>query len=167
MAPFRRFIDSAVIKNDLATLTAPIENPQILYALKVKGMRGSIPFFADNKDVTIVGDMHNPDAVTIMASETQGELDAYYDQISQLQSQVMEHYQAMNKAIETNDSLMMDSLTQVGTFGTANTIIIYNDKVVVDEPSIVAMQRDTKKIIAVGKRAMMMHGKTHENIKTH
>ncbi len=50
--------------------------------------------------------------------------------------------------------------------GTANTIIIYNDKVVVDEPSIVAMQRDTKKIIAVGKRAMMMHGKTHDNIKT-
>lgn len=50
--------------------------------------------------------------------------------------------------------------------GTANTIIIYNDKVVVDEPSIVAMQRDNKKIIAVGKRAMLMDGKTHENIKT-
>ena len=50
--------------------------------------------------------------------------------------------------------------------GTANTVIIYNDKVVVDEPSIVAIQRDTKKIIAVGKKAMMMHGKTHENIKT-
>ena len=26
--------------------------------------------------------------------------------------------------------------------GTANTVIIYNDKVVVDEPSIVAIQRD-------------------------
>ncbi|MBP5572962.1 MAG: rod shape-determining protein, partial [Bacteroidales bacterium] len=50
--------------------------------------------------------------------------------------------------------------------GTANTIVIYNDKVVVDEPSIVAIQRDTRKIIAVGKKAMMMHGKTHENIKT-
>lgn len=50
--------------------------------------------------------------------------------------------------------------------GTANTIIIYNDKVVVDEPSIVAIQRDNQKIMAVGKRAMMMHGKTHENIKT-
>ena len=50
--------------------------------------------------------------------------------------------------------------------GTANTIIIYNDKVVVDEPSIVAIERDTQKIMAVGKRAMMMHGKTHENIKT-
>ncbi|PLW97445.1 MAG: rod shape-determining protein [Marinilabiliales bacterium] len=50
--------------------------------------------------------------------------------------------------------------------GTANTIIIYNDKVVVDEPSIVAQERSTGKILAVGKRAMMMHGKTHENIKT-
>ncbi len=50
--------------------------------------------------------------------------------------------------------------------GTANTIIIYNDKVVVDEPSIVAMERSTGQIIAVGKRAQMMHGKTHENIKT-
>jgi rod shape-determining protein MreB and related proteins len=50
--------------------------------------------------------------------------------------------------------------------GTANTIIIYNDKVVVDEPSIVAIERSTGHIIAVGKRAQMMHGKTHENIKT-
>lgn len=50
--------------------------------------------------------------------------------------------------------------------GTANTIIIHNDKVVVDEPSIVAIDRTTQKVIAVGKKAMMMHGKTHENIKT-
>jgi len=50
--------------------------------------------------------------------------------------------------------------------GTANTIIIHNDKVVVDEPSIVAIDRRTNKVIAVGKKAMMMHGKTHENIKT-
>jgi rod shape-determining protein MreB and related proteins len=50
--------------------------------------------------------------------------------------------------------------------GTANTLIIHNDKVVVDEPSIVAMDRVTGKVIAVGKQAMQMHGKTHENIKT-
>ena len=50
--------------------------------------------------------------------------------------------------------------------GTANTLIIHNDKVVVDEPSIVAVDRITGKLIAVGKRAMLMHGKTHENIKT-
>jgi rod shape-determining protein MreB len=37
---------------------------------------------------------------------------------------------------------------------------------VVDEPSIVAVDRTTNKIIAVGKRAMMMDGKVHENLKT-
>ncbi|MFO8055316.1 MAG: rod shape-determining protein [Bacteroidales bacterium] len=50
--------------------------------------------------------------------------------------------------------------------GTANTIIIHNDKVVVDEPSIVAIDRRSEKIIAVGKKAMMMHGKTHQDILT-
>ncbi|NQV01199.1 MAG: rod shape-determining protein [Bacteroidia bacterium] len=50
--------------------------------------------------------------------------------------------------------------------GTANTIIIFEDKVVVDEPSIVAIERSSNKILAVGKRAQMMHGKTHENIRT-
>ncbi len=50
--------------------------------------------------------------------------------------------------------------------GTANSIIIHNDKVVVEEPSIVAMNRTTGEMIAVGKQALMMHGKTHETIKT-
>ena len=50
--------------------------------------------------------------------------------------------------------------------GTANTIIIHNDKIVVDEPSIVALDKNTGKLIAIGKRARQMQGKTHENIKT-
>jgi rod shape-determining protein MreB len=50
--------------------------------------------------------------------------------------------------------------------GTANTLIIHNDKVVIDSPSIVARDRISGKIIAVGKEANMMQGKTHENIKT-
>ena len=50
--------------------------------------------------------------------------------------------------------------------GTANTLIIQDDQIVIDEPSIVAMDRVTGKVIAVGKRAMQMHEKTHENIKT-
>ena len=50
--------------------------------------------------------------------------------------------------------------------GTANTLIIHNDKVVIDSPSIVARDRITGKIIAVGMEANMMQGKTHENIKT-
>ena len=50
--------------------------------------------------------------------------------------------------------------------GTANTLIIHNDKVVVDSPSIVAIDKKTEKIIAVGAEASLMQGKTHENIKT-
>ena len=50
--------------------------------------------------------------------------------------------------------------------GTANTLIIHNDKVVINSPSIVAMDRTTKKIIAIGEEAKFMQGKTHENIKT-
>ena len=54
------------------------------------------------------------------------------------------------------------SLTQeiAVDLGTANTIIIHNDKIVVDEPSYVAL--DSKgKLVAVGEKAKMMQGKEH------
>ena len=108
-------VDSAVIANEMAVLSAPKDNPQILYTLKIKGKRGSMPFFADNKDVAFVGDMNNPKDVEIMASETQAELDAYNDQLEAFESQIRDLYAVMNEAFENNDSIMMDSLNQVGT----------------------------------------------------
>jgi rod shape-determining protein MreB len=50
--------------------------------------------------------------------------------------------------------------------GTANTLIIEDGQIVIDEPSIVAIDIRTGEPIAVGKRAMQMHEKTHQNIKT-
>ncbi len=51
--------------------------------------------------------------------------------------------------------------------GTANSIVICNDQVVVDEPSIVAVDRVHNKIMAVGKRAQQMAGKTdNRNLET-
>ncbi|MBP7506746.1 MAG: rod shape-determining protein [Prolixibacteraceae bacterium] len=50
--------------------------------------------------------------------------------------------------------------------GTANTIIIYNDKIVVDEPSIVTIDLKTEKLVAIGEKARQMQGKTHSNLKT-
>ena len=44
--------------------------------------------------------------------------------------------------------------------GTANSIVIYNDQVVVDQPSIVAVDKTTGKIKAVGLEAQRMAGKT-------
>lgn len=50
--------------------------------------------------------------------------------------------------------------------GTANTLIISKDKIVVDEPSIIAIDKNSNKVLAIGREAMQMHEKTHENIKT-
>jgi rod shape-determining protein MreB and related proteins len=50
--------------------------------------------------------------------------------------------------------------------GTANTLIIYKDKIVVDEPSIIAIDKSHNKVLAIGREAMQMHEKTHEHIKT-
>ncbi len=58
-----------------------------------------------------------------------------------------------------NKELAMD-------LGTANSIVIYNDQVVIDEPSIVALDKTTNKIMAVGKRAQQMDGKNNKAIET-
>ena len=50
--------------------------------------------------------------------------------------------------------------------GTANTIIIQDDKIVVDEPSVVALDKRTDKLIAIGERARQMQGKENEGIRT-
>ncbi|MBR5844408.1 MAG: rod shape-determining protein [Bacteroidaceae bacterium] len=60
------------------------------------------------------------------------------------------------------------SLTQeiAVDLGTANTIIIHDDKIVVDEPSVVALEKKTEKLVAVGEKARQMHEKTSPNITT-
>jgi len=50
--------------------------------------------------------------------------------------------------------------------GTANTIIIMDDKIVVDEPSVVALDKRTDKLIAIGEKARQMQGKENEGIRT-
>ena len=50
--------------------------------------------------------------------------------------------------------------------GTANTLIMHDDKVVVDEPSIVAVDVRTGKLRAIGHEARRMHERTNPDIKT-
>jgi rod shape-determining protein MreB len=50
--------------------------------------------------------------------------------------------------------------------GTTNTRIIYKDKVVINMPTIVSINTMTGKMIAIGEKALLMHGKTHENFTT-
>lgn len=50
--------------------------------------------------------------------------------------------------------------------GTANTLIMQNDKIILNEPSIIAVNSLTGELVAFGKKAQLMHEKTHEFIKT-
>jgi rod shape-determining protein MreB len=50
--------------------------------------------------------------------------------------------------------------------GTANTIIIQNGKIVVDQPSVVALDKRTDKMIAIGTKANQMRGRENEGIRT-
>lgn len=50
--------------------------------------------------------------------------------------------------------------------GTANSIIIQNGKIVLDEPSIVALDRATDNVVAIGEAAKRMMGKENEHIRT-
>lgn len=108
-------IDSAVISNEMAVLTATKDDPQILYALKVKGKRGSMPFFTENQDMTFVGDLNNMNDAVITGSETQEEWNAYEETQNQYNDQIRELYAVMNQAFADNDTIAMDSLNTVGT----------------------------------------------------
>lgn len=48
--------------------------------------------------------------------------------------------------------------------GTANSIVIHNDQIVVDQPSIVAIDKQANKIAAVGVDAKLMEGKNCSSI---
>lgn len=50
--------------------------------------------------------------------------------------------------------------------GTANTLIFNDDKIVLDEPSIVAIDNQTDKVIALGHQAKLMQGKVNPGIRT-
>ncbi|MBQ2440858.1 MAG: rod shape-determining protein, partial [Paludibacteraceae bacterium] len=50
--------------------------------------------------------------------------------------------------------------------GTANTVIIHNDKVVIDEPSVVAINTVDGRVKEVGRKAQQMIGRGGDMIRT-
>jgi len=63
---------------------------------------------------------------------------------------------------------LFPSLTQeiAIDLGTANTVITSNGRIVVDQPSIIAIDTRTEKLVAIGDTARKMHERTHDRIKT-
>ena len=51
--------------------------------------------------------------------------------------------------------------------GTANTLVHVREQgVVMNEPSIVARDRRSNRVVAIGQKALMMHERTHKDIET-
>ena len=50
--------------------------------------------------------------------------------------------------------------------GTANTLIVHNDEVVVDEPSVVAVNVQTGQLVALGSKAQPYVGRTNPTLRT-
>ena len=50
--------------------------------------------------------------------------------------------------------------------GTANTVILRDDKVVLDEPSIIAIETKTAKLFAIGNEAQLIEEHTNPRIYT-
>ena len=106
-------IDSAVIVDDKAKLTAPIGDPQTLYALKVKGKYRPVFFFADNKDVVFQGDIYELQNIKITASSSQEELNAFNNQLNTYFDQINNNNEAKNQAFKNENYSLADSLSLI------------------------------------------------------
>ena len=75
----------------------------------------------------------------------------------------------LNFKYKINQKTGLDTMVNIDIgidLGTANTVIYIKDKgIVVNQPSVVAYEVKTKKVIAVGNKAKKMLGKTPEDIE--
>ena len=107
-------IDSVNFKNETAILTAPKDDPQRLYTIKIKGMRGSMAFFPENKDVTVVGDINNPKDVEIMGGEAQAKYNDYNHGLNSFNLQIMDLYNKFDEATANDDTTLMKNISAQG-----------------------------------------------------
>lgn len=107
-------IDSVNFKNETAVLTAPKDDPQTLYTIKIKGMRGTMAFFPENKDVTVVGDLNNPKDVEILAGKAQGKYNDYNHGINDFSLQIKDLYTKFDEAVAKDDTTMMKEISAQG-----------------------------------------------------
>lgn len=107
-------IDSAFFKDEVATLTAPYDDPQMLYTIRIKGMRGLMGFFPENKDITVVGALDNPTDVEILGGEAQTRYNEYNKGFNAFNKQIMDLYGQMDAAYASNDTALIASINEQG-----------------------------------------------------
>ncbi len=107
-------VDSATFSDEMAVLTDSIGDSQMLYMLKVKDMRGSMQFFPENQDVTVTGDLENPQEVKIMGAEAQSLFNEYNEADNAILEQIKDLYAQMEVAYNANDTVAIEQLDAKG-----------------------------------------------------
>lgn len=107
-------VDSSFFKNEIATLTATKDDPQRLYTIRIKGKRGTMVFFPENNDVTVVGDIDNPTMVEILGGEAQTKYNDYNKGYNEFSKQIRDLYGKMDEANRNHDTVMMESISNEG-----------------------------------------------------
>ncbi len=107
-------VDSTTFQKELASLNAPFDDAQRLYSIKVKDMRGSMEFFPENQDVTVVGDLDNPTDVEILGGEAQTLYNEYNKGLRSFHEQIMGLYAELETAYNAGDTVKMEELNHQG-----------------------------------------------------
>ncbi len=106
-------VDSAVIKDDKAVLHAPEGNVEDLYAInREKG--GYLPFFPENHDVNINGDLNVPEEVKVEAGKAQNLFEDYLNEQNGYYMQIESLFHMLDAAQQAGDQTQIDSLNGVG-----------------------------------------------------
>ena len=81
-------LDSAVIENWKAELSAPVCADNEMYGLMLQGWRRPFTFFTDNVNVQIEGDAQNPNAIVVKGSASQDRLNAFTESYNALEEKL-------------------------------------------------------------------------------
>ena len=81
-------LDSAVIANWDAVFNTPVCDDNEMYSIMLPGWRRAFPFFTDNVDVTLEGDVQNPNAILVKGSASQDRLNAFTESYNELEAKL-------------------------------------------------------------------------------
>ena len=81
-------LDSAVLENWKAELSAPVCTDNKMYGIMLNGWRRPFSFFTDNMDVTVEGDAQNPNNIMVKGSASQDRLNAFTESYNALEEKL-------------------------------------------------------------------------------
>lgn len=81
-------LDSAVLENWKAELSAPVCTDNEMYGIMLNGWRRPFSFFTDNMDVTVEGDAQNPNNIMVKGSASQDRLNSFTESYNALEEKL-------------------------------------------------------------------------------